>query len=97
MRECVINQPAGLGDIIVCQKIAKHYYDQGYKIVWPIKDVYYDAVIKHLANDFIKVIKSEVAPLIVGRELNSFKELADIVDNMIDYGIFLPYFSHISV
>lgn len=33
---CVIDQPAGIGDIFFTQKIAKKYVDLGYKIVWPV-------------------------------------------------------------
>lgn len=34
----LIDQPAGLGDIFFCQKIANEYHRQGYKITWPIKE-----------------------------------------------------------
>ena len=33
---CLICQPCGLGDILYMQKIARIYYDMGYKIIWPI-------------------------------------------------------------
>lgn len=33
---CVIKQPAGIGDILYCSKIAYHYRDLGYEIVWPV-------------------------------------------------------------
>lgn len=36
-----------------------------------------------LAENFIPVIENEIAPLYVGRELTSFRELAEIVDKMI--------------
>jgi|694.fasta_scaffold138673_2 hypothetical protein len=36
MKTCVIRQPAGLGDIFFCQKIAKKIQDQGYEIIWPV-------------------------------------------------------------
>lgn len=35
---CLIMQPAGLGDIFFCQKIANHYTMQGHRVVWPIKE-----------------------------------------------------------
>tara|TARA_R110002153_G_scaffold235813_1_gene389193 strand:+ start:4771 stop:5472 length:702 start_codon:yes stop_codon:yes gene_type:complete len=47
---CLINQPAGLGDIIWCQKIAWHYYELGYQIHWPINDIYLNDVKKHINN-----------------------------------------------
>ena len=36
----LINQPAGLGDIIYCQKIAKHFIAKGHTIKWPITNQY---------------------------------------------------------
>lgn len=40
-KTCLIRQPAGLGDIIFCQKIAKHFRDMGYEIIWPVIKEYY--------------------------------------------------------
>ncbi|MEG1711185.1 MAG: methylaspartate ammonia-lyase [Clostridia bacterium] len=37
-----------------------------------------------LAADYIPVIENQIAPKYIGKELNSFKELANIVDNMQD-------------
>ncbi len=37
-----------------------------------------------LADDFIPVINKEIKPRLVGRELNSFKELAEEIDSMVD-------------
>jgi len=36
MKRCIIQQPAGLGDIIFCQKIAHKLIDTGYDVVWPV-------------------------------------------------------------
>lgn len=36
MKRVLINQPAGLGDILFCQKIAKTYIDRGYEVLWPV-------------------------------------------------------------
>jgi len=36
MSEIGIIQPGRLGDIIICLPIAKHYYDLGYKVIWPV-------------------------------------------------------------
>jgi hypothetical protein len=33
---CIVNQPQGLGDILYVQKIVKHFFDLGYKIIFPI-------------------------------------------------------------
>jgi methylaspartate ammonia-lyase len=37
-----------------------------------------------LADDFIPVIEKEIKPLLVGRELNSFKQLAEEIDSLKD-------------
>jgi hypothetical protein len=37
---CLINQPAGIGDILYCQAIAWVYVARGYKVIWPIIDAY---------------------------------------------------------
>jgi hypothetical protein len=37
-------QPGRLGDIIICLPIAKHYYDLGYKVIWPVFAKYYNDV-----------------------------------------------------
>ena len=37
---CLINQPAGLGDILLCQKIACHLVNLGYEVIWPVVDYY---------------------------------------------------------
>lgn len=37
---CLINQPCGLGDILLCQKMAYHYIDKGYDVVWPVNTCY---------------------------------------------------------
>lgn len=39
-KTCYINQPYGLGDIIICEPIARHYYNLGYKIKYWIKEEY---------------------------------------------------------
>ena len=40
MKTIGIIQPGRLGDIILCLPIAKYYYDQGYKVIWPIFSQY---------------------------------------------------------
>lgn len=34
--KALIKQPAGIGDIFFCQKIAKKIQDRGYEIIWPV-------------------------------------------------------------
>jgi hypothetical protein len=36
MKTCFIYQPSGIGDIVFIQKIAQHYKNTGYKVVWPL-------------------------------------------------------------
>ena len=40
MKTCLIQQPSGLGDIMLSIKIANHYKKAGYKIIWPVFSVY---------------------------------------------------------
>lgn len=42
MRKLGIIQPGRLGDIIICLPIAKYYFDQGYKVIWPVLNEYYN-------------------------------------------------------
>jgi hypothetical protein len=41
-------QSRGLGDIIIALPIARHYYDQGETIVWPICEEFYSSVRDHV-------------------------------------------------
>ena len=51
MKVCLIRQPAGLGDILYTQKIAAHYRDMGYRILWPVIPEY------AWLNDYIRDIR----------------------------------------
>lgn len=55
MKPCVIKQPAGIGDVFFCQKIARVMMQSGFQVVWPlrkdivwirdyIKDIYFPSV-----------------------------------------------------
>ena len=55
MKPCLIKQPAGIGDIFFCQKIARYMMHHGYQVIWPvlpsihwikdyIKDIYFPTV-----------------------------------------------------
>lgn len=37
----ILNQTFGLGDVIFCEPIARHFYEQGYVVIWPIEDSYF--------------------------------------------------------
>ena len=36
MKPCLIKQPAGIGDIFFCQKIARYMMYHGYDVIWPV-------------------------------------------------------------
>ena len=59
MPVCVINQPSGLGDILFCQKIGKHYVESGYEVLWAVDNQYFDCVCEHLGGSGIKYINKE--------------------------------------
>ena len=50
---CLINQPAGLGDILLCQKIAAHVVEMGYEVIWPVVDQY-SYISEYLVHPSIK-------------------------------------------
>ena len=37
MRPCLIKQPAGIGDVFFCQKIARVMMEKGYDVIWPLR------------------------------------------------------------
>jgi hypothetical protein len=39
-KTCHINQPYGLGDIILCEPIARYYYNKGYEVTYWVRDDY---------------------------------------------------------
>lgn len=41
MKILLIRQPAGAGDIFFLQKAAQEFINDGYKIIWPLADVYW--------------------------------------------------------
>lgn len=49
--KCLINQPAGLGDIIFCQKISDLFIKNGYEIIWPVVKEYYSTVRDYMGKD----------------------------------------------
>ena len=54
-----IIQSRGLGDILMAIPIAKHNFDQGYDIVWPICEEFYPAVRDHVPWVLWKPIKTD--------------------------------------
>lgn len=39
-KSVIIDQPFGLGDCIFAQGVAQHYIQGGYKVYWPVKQIY---------------------------------------------------------
>ena len=37
MKPCLIKQPAGIGDVFFCQKIARVMLEKGYDVFWPLR------------------------------------------------------------
>ena len=46
IKKCLINQPCGLGDILLSSKIGQHFCSLGYDVVWPVEPIY-----KNLPNN----------------------------------------------
>lgn len=51
MKTCLINQPLGLGDILWVQPIVDHYIKNGYEVIYPVGDIYYDMVSSYLKKE----------------------------------------------
>ena len=57
MPVCVINQPAGLGDILWIQPIVDHMIDCGYEVVYPVIDLYYEMVSRCIRKDGLRWVQ----------------------------------------
>ena len=55
MKICLIKQPAGIGDVFFCQKIARYMMHHGYQVVWPLMPSI------SWIKDYIKVIDLETS------------------------------------
>ena len=53
---CVINQAGGIGDILWEQKIAHHYHDIGYHVIWPV-DPPYDMIGDYIDSPWCEFVK----------------------------------------
>jgi hypothetical protein len=40
MKKCIINQPCGLGDILLTIKVGCFYAEKGYEVIWPVEPIY---------------------------------------------------------
>jgi hypothetical protein len=51
LKNCLIHQPIGLGDILFVQGIIKHLIKDGYTVHYPVNDFYYDVVSSYIKVD----------------------------------------------
>lgn len=60
-KRIVINQPAGLGDILFCQKIKKTFENEGFEVVWPvIKE--YSWIKEYIEGNYIDINEFKSKP-----------------------------------
>jgi hypothetical protein len=58
---CLIRQPAGIGDILICKKIGVIYQLSGYEIIWPIHRALLD-LIPYITTDFNYICEENPFP-----------------------------------
>jgi hypothetical protein len=70
-----IIQSRGLGDIIIALPIARHYYDQGEEIVWPICEEFYSSVKNHVPwVNWVSIETDSAGRFFLDRPLEVFRE-----------------------
>jgi hypothetical protein len=70
-----IIQSRGLGDIIIALPIARHYYDRGEEIVWPICEEFYSSVKNHVPwVNWVSIETDAAGRFFLDRPLEVFKE-----------------------
>jgi hypothetical protein len=70
-----IIQSRGLGDIIIALPIARHYYDRGEEIVWPICEEFYSSVKQHVPwVNWVSIETDKQGRFFLDRPLEVFKE-----------------------
>jgi hypothetical protein len=57
MKACLINQPLGLGDILWVQPIVDHYISDGYTVIYPVGDSYFDIVSSYIKKDNLQWVR----------------------------------------
>lgn len=80
MKTLGIIQPGRIGDLIICMPIADYYNDQGYKIIWPIREEYmshFKNISDHInyipiTNNFSKCVEQ------ARKEVNKCDKIIDI-------------------
>jgi hypothetical protein len=79
---CVINQAAGLGDVLWEQKIAHHFNSLGYRVIWPIVEPY-DMIGDYIKSDWCEFVK-------LGVDDYPFKNIWDDKTSKIDFPVEWP-------
>jgi len=74
---CLIRQPAGLGDIFFCQKIAQKLIEKQWSVIWPIIEPYY--FIKDYINGYFPSVNDSF----------SFKQYYNEKKMILDKDLFL--------
>jgi hypothetical protein len=70
-----IIQSRGLGDIIIALPIARHYYDRGEEIVWPICEEFYSSVKQHVPwVNWVAIETDKAGRFFLDRPLEVFRE-----------------------
>jgi len=70
-----IIQSRGLGDIIIALPIARHYYDRGEEIVWPICEEFYSSVQNHVPwVNWVSIETDKQGRFFLERPLEVFRE-----------------------
>lgn len=83
-------QPGAFGDIFICAPIARWYSDAGYEVVWPIREQFYEHVVRlgyvtpHLLDDRVLDVdwlRSDVMKCLeLYRTLNCFDYVLNLAD-----------------
>jgi hypothetical protein len=55
-KKCIINQGAGIGDILWCQKIAYYFNNKGFDVIWPV-DEPYNMISEYIDSPWCKFVK----------------------------------------
>jgi hypothetical protein len=61
MKICLIRQPAGIGDILVCKKIGHVFNFLNYKVIWPIQRAIME-IIPYITTEFKYICEDEPFP-----------------------------------
>jgi hypothetical protein len=70
-----IIQSRGLGDIIIALPIARHYYDRGEEIVWPVCEEFYSSVKAHVPwVNWVAIEADPAGRFFLDRPLEVFRE-----------------------